>query len=107
MGFKLWSAHELRLLSEQLAVEMATSTREMELKAQEIRQRLARQKLLSEQKASQERAQRQAHEHQNAIQRGRDNAVHQQKQRTCEFWKSEYKKTNNFYDKSMRDAACK
>lgn len=107
VGVELWTAHKLRLLSEQLEVEIATSTREMELKAQETQRRLARQKILAEQKSSQERVQRQAHEHQKAIQRGRDIAVHQQRERTCDFWKSEYKKTKKFYDKSMRDTACK
>lgn len=107
MGVELWTAHKLRLLSDQLEAEIATSTRKMELKVQETQQSLARQKVLAEQKADQERVQRQAREHQKAIQRGKNIAINQQKQRTCEFWKSEFKKTKNFYDKSMRDTACK
>lgn len=107
VGVELWTTHKMRLLSDQLEIESAISARKIELKEKEIQQRLARKKVLAEQKANQERAQLQAREHQKAIQRRKDIAINQQKERTCEFWKSEFKKTKNFYDKSMRDTACK
>jgi len=107
VGFKFWTAYELRLLSEQLQASAAVLARESKLQSDKYQRELADKRLLSAQKAKKEQELRRKRENQMAIQRGKDSAVTLQKKRTCEFWKAEFRKTKNFYDKSMRDTACK
>ncbi|MEZ0174018.1 MAG: hypothetical protein AB9Q20_06850 [Candidatus Reddybacter sp.] len=107
VGFKLWASYELRLLSEKLEVSAAVLAQESKLQADKYQKELADKSLVSAQKAKKEQELRRKREHQVAVQRGRDSAISLQKKRTCEFWKAEFRKTKNFYDKSMRDAACK
>ena len=107
VGFKFWTAYELRLLSEQLQASAAVLARESKLQSDKYQRELADKRLLSAQKAKKEQELRRKRENQMAIQRGKDSAVTLQKKRTCEFWKAEFRKTKNFYDKSMRYTACK
>ena len=107
VGFKFWTAYELRLLSEQLQASAAVLARESKLQSGKYQRELADKRLLSTQTEKKEQELRRKRENQAAIQRGKDSAVTLQKKRTCEFWKAEFKKTKNFYDKSMRDTACK
>ena len=107
VGFKFWTAYELRLLSEQLQANAAVLARESKLQSGKYQRELADKRLLSTQTEKKEQELRRKRENQAAIQRGKDSAVTLQKKRTCEFWKAEFKKTKNFYDKSMRDTACK
>ncbi|PCJ35486.1 MAG: hypothetical protein COA75_10015 [Cellvibrionales bacterium] len=107
VGFKFWTAYELRLLTEQLEAGAAVLARESKLQSDKYQRGLSDKRLRPIQKGKKEQELRQKSEYQAAIQRGKDSAVTLQKKRTCEFWKAEFRKTKNFYDKSMRDTACK
>ncbi len=98
--YKLWVDYENRLLAEKLSADLIAMTQQMALQQQEADRKFALQRQLAEK-------QRKEQARQAAQARNQQTSATQQKQRTCQFWQDQFAKTNNSYDKALRDTACR
>lgn len=109
--YKLWVDYENRLLAEKLSADLIAMTQQMALQQQEADRKFALQRQLAEkqrkEKAIQAEKQRKEQARQAAQARNQQTSATQQKQRTCQFWQDQFAKTNNSYDKALRDTACR
>lgn len=94
--FKLWFEYDLRALDRQLEAETIAMQKEMKYRALIAKgERSVRQQELNQARLQSE------------ADRGQQQAINAQKQRTCTFWRAEYAKTRKTHDKLMMNTACK
>lgn len=94
--FKLWIEYDARVLAEKIEALAALAAAKAKALAEELKHQAA----LDAEAAKKRQAELE-------ITRQKSASITAQRQRTCNFWNDQYRKTKSSYDKPMRDSACR